>query len=149
MSIFESRDLGPVDVFLGIRIIRNRQQRKIYLVQDTYVDKIVSKFNIEHFSMAKLPIQPKPLEPYSGIAKPESINLYQQKVGSVLYPSIISRPDIAYAASHLSQFLTNPGPDHHAAINQLIAYLRDTRISWNRIRWEPSSIRDSGISSLL
>jgi hypothetical protein len=35
------RDCGPVSWFLGIRVIRNRPERKIYLCQDAYIERMV------------------------------------------------------------------------------------------------------------
>lgn len=36
------------------------------------------------------------------------------------------RPNVAFAASRLSQFLTNPGTKHHRAADQAIRYLATT-----------------------
>ena len=52
---------------------------------------------------------------------------YQEKVGTLLYTAITIRPDVAFATSQLSQFLTNPGPEHFAAVNWAIRYLYGTR----------------------
>jgi hypothetical protein len=54
-------------------------------------------------------------------------HLYQRKVGSILYAAIITRPDIARTAARLSNFLTNPSPDHMAAANRCIQYLYGSR----------------------
>lgn len=125
---FQVRDMGEAEYFLGIKIIRNREQRKLWLVQDSYINKVVSRFHLEHAPMAYCPLTTtSPIKPFSGQASAENIHLYQQKVGSVLYSSVISRPDIAFAASRLRQYLTNPGPEHFTEINHLICYLRDTK----------------------
>jgi ribonuclease HI len=55
------------------------------------------------------------------------IHLYQRKVDSILYAAIITRPDIAKTAARLSNFLTNPSPDHIAAANKYIQYLYSSR----------------------
>ena len=34
-----------------------------------------------------------------------------------------TRPDIAFVTSRLSRFLTNPGPNHHAAADRVLLYL--------------------------
>jgi hypothetical protein len=52
---------------------------------------------------------------------------YQQRVGSLNFAAVISRPDVAYATSKLSQFLRNPTPGHIAAADRVIAYLYSTR----------------------
>jgi hypothetical protein len=46
------------------------------------------------------------------IAKLIGIN---EKIGSLIYLAVITRPDIAFAVSRLLRFLTNPRPEHHAA----------------------------------
>lgn len=38
--------LGKLHYYLGIRIIRNREHRQLVVVQDAYIDKIVSKFDL-------------------------------------------------------------------------------------------------------
>ena len=53
--------------------------------------------------------------------------MYRKKVGSICYPAVITRPDIAKAASKLSEFLTNPGPDHLKAADHCLRYLYGTR----------------------
>jgi len=40
---------------------------------------------------------------------------------------VITRPDIAFAASRLFRFNTNPGPEHHKAADQVLHYLHNTR----------------------
>jgi hypothetical protein len=52
---------------------------------------------------------------------------YQQRVGSVNFAAVISRPDVAYTTSRLSQFLRNPTPGHIGAADRVIAYLYSTR----------------------
>ena len=67
------------------------------------------------------------LIPNEGIADQATTHLYQRKIGSILYPGVISRPDIAFTAARLSNFLTNPSPDHMAAANRCIQYLYGSR----------------------
>lgn len=52
---------------------------------------------------------------------------YQQRVGSINFPAVITRPDINNAASKLSQFLTNPSKHYMACANKTILYLSHTR----------------------
>jgi hypothetical protein len=60
---------------------------------------------------------------YEGEALKAEIKAYQERVGSILYTAIMIRPDVAFAASQLSHHLTNPGPAHFRAAEQVIAYL--------------------------
>ena len=43
---FEMDDIGPVTYFVGVRIIRNRANRSIALIQDAYITKILKKYGI-------------------------------------------------------------------------------------------------------
>lgn len=67
------------------------------------------------------------LGPYDGQATAESIHRFQQKIGSVNYAAVITRADIARTAARLSEFMRNPGPDHHAAADRAIQYLHSTK----------------------
>ena len=47
-------------------------------------------------------------------------------VGSLLYISSWTRPDIAFAVSELSRFVSNPGSKHLAAAKRVFRYLKET-----------------------
>lgn len=123
------RDEGDLHWFLGIRVIRDREHRQISLCQDSHIEKIATKFDAGagRASFPSIPIPVSPLAKYRGTATAQSIKAYQEKVGSILYAAVITRHDVARAASELSRHLTNPSPDHHKAAEQTIAYLYSTR----------------------
>jgi hypothetical protein len=125
MEQYELKDLGELSWFLGIRVIRDRSQRKLWLCQDSYVDKITKKFHLEYAKPAYIPMHTEELVPYEGTATPQEI--YQQKVGSLQYAATITRPDMARTTSKLSEFLQNPSPQHQGAVNQALAYLQKTK----------------------
>ena len=66
------------------------------------------------------------LVPYNGEASAESRVLYQLKVGSIVYPTAISRPDIAHTSSKLAAFMQNSSPEHYAAADRALRYLGGT-----------------------
>ena len=55
---------------------------------------------------------------------------YAEAIGSVLWPAIISRPDVAYAVGVLAQFIKNPGNVHWEALKHIIVYLQSTKDVW-------------------
>lgn len=128
---FEMRSLGELNWFLGIRIVRERATRKLWLCQDSYISKIAAKFNVDVNS--KHPKTPLPLDDALTAelgdekATAQQILAYQQRIGSLNFAAVISRPDIAHAVSKLAQFLKNPGAAHIAAANRVIKYLCGTR----------------------
>ncbi|KAI2478966.1 Pol protein [Pyrenophora tritici-repentis] len=45
-AAYDVRFLGELKWFLGIRVIRDRGQKKIWLMQDSFIDKVAAKYNI-------------------------------------------------------------------------------------------------------
>jgi hypothetical protein len=67
------------------------------------------------------------LKPRADAALPHEIQKYQRKIGSLLYAAVSTRPDVAFAASRLSRFLTNPSSQHQDAADRALLYLYNTR----------------------
>lgn len=115
--------------YLGIRVTRDRPNRKIYLCQDAYIEKIARKVKLadSRLRVPSIPIPTIPLVRYDRQASKEEIKDFQERVGSLMYVAVMTRPDIARAAAQLARFLTNPSPEHRAAADQCIRYLYATR----------------------
>ncbi|KAJ5748146.1 uncharacterized protein N7511_009842 [Penicillium nucicola] len=124
---WELTDHGEADWFLNIRIIRDRQSKKLWLCQDSYITSIAVRYNLTDRPSVSTPLPIEELEPYDGRASSQDILLYQKKVGSMGYATTITRPDASKATAKLAQFLTNPGPQHHQAADRVISYLYSTR----------------------
>ncbi|PSS18574.1 hypothetical protein M430DRAFT_101958, partial [Amorphotheca resinae ATCC 22711] len=52
-SAFKIKDLGPYYYFIGVRIVRNRANRIISLIQDAYVNKVLKRFKISNYKASK------------------------------------------------------------------------------------------------
>src|SRR6266480_3736144 len=98
------KDMGELKWFLGIRVIRDRSQGKLWLCQDFYVEKITHKYNLQFRKPSLTPIPTDPLMPNTGQATPQQIHGYQGKVRSINYATPHPRPAPARAASHLPEF---------------------------------------------
>src|ERR1700678_4017226 len=55
---------------------------------------------------------------------------YAETTGSVLWPTVVSRLDTAYAVGILSQFIQNPGIAHWEGVKRLISYMNTTKNLW-------------------
>jgi hypothetical protein len=72
-----------------------------------------------------VPINPSTtLTKYEGQATKQATKRYASEVGSINWASTATRPDICYAASILSRFSSNPGPEHYAALEWLWGYIK-------------------------
>jgi hypothetical protein len=118
----------PLQWFLGIEVIRDRGNRRLWLSQSSYIDKM-RRLLADHTPRvrAMTPMIQEELLPYEEIASPGSVNLYQRKVGTIMYAAVMTRPDVAFAASRLARFNQNPGPQHHQAADRALWYLIETR----------------------
>jgi hypothetical protein len=104
---FEIRAIGEINHFLGIRVIRKREERKLFMIQDSYIQKLQERFKVEYKSI-KTPLPIQELVKNEGIATEAQMKVYQNRIGSLTYTAIISRPDIAKAISKLAEFQQNP-----------------------------------------
>ena len=127
MNQYKMRDYGELNWFLGIRVIRDCPNRKLWLCQDSYIFKIAKTFHLTDRKLPHIPMTTEDLLPYNGQAKPQEIYAYQHKVSFLLYATTISRPNTTWTASKLSEFLQNPSPSHHDTVDCVITYLYSTQ----------------------
>ena len=113
-------DLGELKQFIGIRVTYDRPQRTLWLDHQAYIEEMAARYNIESSHPPSTPMRTEDLRPFSGTATPDSIHLYQQKVGSINYTAGMIRIDVARTVSRLAEFLKNPGPDQHRAADHCI-----------------------------
>ena len=52
--------------------------------------------------------------------------VYQSVVGSLIYASICTRPDLTFAVRVLSQFMSKPGPEHWVGVKRVLRYVKGT-----------------------
>lgn len=127
MEAYEFCKIGELQWFLGIRIIQDRTHKTLWLCQDSYIDKITTTYRVSSTRTIKTPMVNDSLLPFDGQADKQQIHLYQQKVGSVNYAAVVTRPDVSRTTQKLSEFLVNPGPDHMQAVDRLLLYLKETK----------------------
>ena len=143
-QIYDIRYIGELEWFLGIQIIRNRSQRRIWLNQESYIDKITTRFNLKEYeSSPKTPLPTGDLTKNPGQATAQDIHLYQQRIGSVGFAAVVTRPDVSYTASKLSEYLQNPSGAHLDLSKRVIRYLHSTKktsILFDGLKFSPSSI---------
>jgi hypothetical protein len=119
---FDMKELGDARKILGMNIIRDRKKSTLVLNQTSYVDKVLSKFAMSDAKPVDVPLAAhfvlsKDMCPKSKseINKMRSVP-YSNAIGSVMYLMISTRPDIAYAVSCLSRYMSNPGMAHWNAL---------------------------------
>lgn len=125
--------VGPLSYILGIQVIRDRANRRLWLSQAKHIAEVLVKFNHASCRSVSTPLDksvilslddcPKSQEDIAYMASVP----YVSAVGSLMYLSVGSRPDIAYAVGALSRFNANPGRAHWQAVQHVFRYLQGTR----------------------
>jgi hypothetical protein len=123
----ELTNLGPVSYFLGMEITRDRKNKVIKLNQIKYTQNILQRFNKQKLNPVSTPgIIGLKLEKNTEQASPKDIKQYQQEIGSLIYLSTKTRPDIAFYVNNCARFMSNPNKTHYQALNQIWKYLNYT-----------------------
>lgn len=131
---FKLRLLSKLHYYLGIRIIRDRLRRQLIVVQDAYIDKIATKFNLIGLYPTSLgtllgkalAIQLRvPLDDYSATNKLKIE--YQTLVSSGVQLVCITRPDCSYKVRLLYRFLRNPTIAYRNAALYVLRYIISTK----------------------
>jgi hypothetical protein len=125
---YETRSLGQLSWFLGIRIIRDHVKGKVWMLQDSYITKVCHDHDILKGSRhPKVPLRESHLSASTDEPSAERTRLYQILVGCLGFISYFTRPDVAKAHSILARHLNNPGHKHLTAVISVWQYLYDFR----------------------
>ena len=124
---FDVKDLGRLHYFLGMKIVQDDSSRDVWIGQPAYVDKVVEKFGMKDAKSVATPVDPsaKLVKAEDGEEKVDQ-GMYQSAVGSLLYLSTGTRPDITFAVSNVAKFCSDPTKRHWTAVKQILRYLKGT-----------------------
>ncbi|RVW41005.1 Retrovirus-related Pol polyprotein from transposon TNT 1-94 [Vitis vinifera] len=120
-SKFHTKDLGELKYFLGIEV--SRSKKRMFLSQRKYVLDLLKETGKIEAKPCTTPMVPNvQLMPDDGdpFYNPERC---RRVVGKLNYLTV-TRPDIAYAVSVVSQFTFAPTIKHWAALEQILCYLK-------------------------
>lgn len=124
---FNVKDLGELSYFLGVKIVQDCKAGTIWIGQPIYTEGILKKYGMENCKPVATPADPG-LKLTKGTEDSEYVKEkhYQSMVGSLLYLSMRTRPDIAFAVSHAARFCSKPTSQHLTAVKRILRYLRGT-----------------------
>ena len=121
-SQFEMQHTGPLRWILSMEVKNTKEGFNMH--QGLYIEKILEKFNMSDCS----PV-PTPYVEGHGTGKelPNKEYPYREAIGSLIYLSNGTRPDIAYAVSQLSRSLENPTELEILRLKRVFKYLQGTK----------------------
>ena len=116
---FRTKDLGKLHYFLGIEVARSKEG--ISLSQRKYVLDILEETGLLRSKPVETSMDPN-VKLYEDqgelLSNPER---YRRLVGKLNYLTI-TRPDISFAVSVLSQFMKDPRLPHWEAVIRIVRY---------------------------
>lgn len=139
---FQMKDLGEAKSLLGMQVIRNRETRELRLVQGGLTQEIIRETKMDGCNPCRTPMEaglslmPSAKAVVKGYA-------YRSLIGKLLYLSVCTRPDIAFAVNYLSRFVTCYGEEHWEALKRVVRYLKGTALQG--VVFRPSDDRAMGL----
>lgn len=121
---YRMKDLGNCEWILGMRVTRDRANKKLYLDQEQYLSKVSKQFHMEKCRPSATPEELFKLNKNQPDEPQTDLKMYQSIVGALMYASISTRPDISHAVNMISRYLGNPGEKHLTAAKRILRYLK-------------------------
>ena len=127
---FQLKEFGDVGRYLNLQV--EHRNGSFFLHQRSYIESVMEKFRMQEAKWAKTPgpdgVLSKSMCPQSDDERKEMADVpYKSAVGSLLYASGGTRPDIAFAVNTCSQFSQDPGRQHWQAVKRILRYLTKTK----------------------
>ncbi|KAJ9529876.1 hypothetical protein QJQ45_022318 [Haematococcus lacustris] len=125
-SAFKLKDLGEARWFLGMQLTRDRTEGTIKLDQHKFIQELVTANSKSAAHSKPLPMAPAVKLVREGDALDTTLHHYSALVGSLLYLTCCTRPDIAFAVGALARHMSAPTKQHWAAACSVLCYLKGT-----------------------
>ena len=125
-ALFDVRDLGEADFFLGMDIHRDRTNKTLKIGQHRLVSELVDKYGLGECKGKTIPLSPSSKLTKTGEPLDRDKFGYSELIGSLLYISVCTRPDIAQAVGALTRYMAHPTVTHWQAAKGVVRYLACT-----------------------
>jgi transposase InsO family protein len=122
-SEFKIQNLGEVNTYLGIHVEKRNNMYSID--QSKYINKVLNEFGMTDAKNSDIPLSVN----YGKGDESEILrdnNEYRRLIGSLLYISTNTRPDIAASVAILSQKVSNPTQEDWNEAKRILKYLKGT-----------------------
>ena len=123
---FELTKECDFSAYLGIKFHRNPKNNTITMTQPGLIKEVVEATGMTLCSPNKTSTSQTSLGSDAAGPPIKGNWKYSSVVGMLLYLSMNTRPDIAFAVSQVAQFTSNPKQSHASAVKMIIRYLSAT-----------------------
>ena len=124
---FKLKHMGKIHFILGVEVIHGTDGSMV-LRQTAYIRELVARYSVSESKCPLLPAEPNEfLSASDGTPlSPKDVSIFQSLVGSLLYVSVGTRPDISSALRAVSRFMSSPTVTHMQAATRILKYLAGT-----------------------
>lgn len=96
----------------------------MFIHQSEYVEQILEKFKMVDAKAVSIPADPHAvLSPVETEGKIDNLSPYREAVRSLMFLTVVSRPDLAFAVNTVAKFLNKHNLAHWKAVKRIFAYL--------------------------
>ena len=126
-------DLGEIDTYLSIKIVRNGGDRTFTLNQTAYIDELKDKYIVGEFPNVKYPLTDLHMVKLDDTKDSEEDEIYvmefpvKELLGGLIYIAVCTRPDIMFAVSYLSRYASKPVRKICDGLENVLKYLINTK----------------------
>ena len=156
---FNATHKGKLDWFLGMAVDHHRDG-SVTINQTKYVEKILGKFIPSHSTSSRSHTLPCNSDTFQRLTTSRNLSEkermsklpYLEIVGSLLYLSTMTRPDIAYHMSVLCSFMHDPSIDCYNAAIDLLLYVGHTKhyhLRYSGSLSAPEGLKDPSSTELI
>ena len=119
---------GEMDYFVGFQINRCPLTGSIFVHQERYIQDVLLRFGLQDAHEVSTPVDTHAKLWRNNDPKDPEVDVpYRQGVGCLMYTTIITRPDIAYAVNKVSLFQERPRQSHWTTVKRIMRYLKRTK----------------------
>ncbi len=122
---YELSDLGNVQHILGMRV-SHTDDNKLCIDQQVYIDEKLKLFKMDQCYSLATPENADKLRANDSDYITD-VTEYRSIVGSLIYASVSTRPDITHAVNMVSRYMGQPTRNHMLAAKRILRYLKGTK----------------------
>ncbi len=120
---FKIVDIGDAKWILATKL-EKLENGEIHLDQQKYLNDVLERYGMADCKEMSTPAVSGQIEDSAPFT---DSTLYMSLVGSLIYLSVVSRPDISYAVGKVSQKMSNPTQSDWIAAKRILRYLKNEK----------------------
>ncbi|KAI5454317.1 hypothetical protein NCC49_004374 [Naganishia albida] len=127
-------------LLLGLELDHDHSKGSLRLSQTRYIDEVLADYDLSNCTPTKTPIYEQFPFDHECQKKPDRRFPYLESIGKLNWIARGTRPDIAFAVSHLARFCSSYQLEHWNACLHLLKYLKGTRQAYLEYHQQESTV---------